>query len=274
MVLGGVVRLRVDLAYDGTPFHGFARQKDFPTVQGFLEEALQRVFGQDCETLGAGRTDRGVHALGQVVHFEVDLDHPDAAARRRARIMTGDLLKARARVDKEVGKRITIWRVSIVPEDFNARFSATRRHYRYRIVDDVAVDPRLRHVAWDVGGPLKLRPMQIGAKSLIGTHDFAALCRNRQKKTTMRRLVAITVARPEPGEINVKVQGNAFCHQQVRSIVGCLVSIGRGWESPEWLGEVLASKDRALAAAVAPPQGLVLERVAFGGKFPPSPYKL
>lgn len=271
---GQWVRLRVDLAYDGEPFHGFAKQKDLEqTVQGRLEAALRRVFGQDVDTTCSGRTDRGVHARGQVVHGDVRADHPSRGASGRTAAMLDDLDVARERLDHAVGEAITIWRVSVARPDFNARFSASRRHYRYRLVDAPAVDPLERLGAWHVrGGPLRLRPMQQALKVLVGEHDFASFCRKAPGKTTVREVLRGTVSRPDPGKIDVRLVGNAFCHNQVRSIVGCLVHVGRGEGDADWMRSVLEAQDRRVAARVAPPQGLILERVDFSRGIPSSPW--
>ena len=261
----GRVRLRIDLAYDGTPFAGFARQPDQTTVQGTLEGALSRVLGHDAVTTVAGRTDRGVHARAQVCHVDVDTSVPRAA---RA---VAHLPGLRKRLDAMTGDPITVWGVAVVSDDFDARFSATARFYRYRLVDTPLADPITRHDRWHVGEPLAVRPMQRAAKHLLGEHDFAALCRRSDGKHTIRRLDHVTVSRDDEGVIHVRLDGPAFCHQQVRSIVGCLVEVGAGRRPPDWVGEVLASRDRARAARVAPPQGLVLERVSYGRRWPAAP---
>ncbi|MFT5223961.1 MAG: tRNA pseudouridine38-40 synthase [Glaciecola sp.] len=265
------VRLRIDLAYDGGPFNGFARQHGLTTVQGSLERALHLVFGQELDTACAGRTDKGVHARGQVVHVDLEIDPELERAQKRTSTLLADLDAARSRLDHAVGDAISIWSVRQVAQNFHARFSATRRSYRYRIVDSPAMDPLGRGDAWHVRGELALRPMQLAAKHLLGTHDFASLCRNRDKKTTVRRLIAITVVRPEPGAVEIRLTGRSFCQQQVRSIAGCLVAIGHGEHEPAWMAEVVAARDRGIAAAVAPANALVLESVSYGGKFPSSP---
>lgn len=259
------IRLRIDLAYDGGPFAGFARQRDQTTVQGTLEGALSRLLGQDAATTCAGRTDRGVHALAQVVHLDVD------AKVARARRALADLDALRGRVDHLAGPAITIWAVRKVPDSFDARFSATARHYRYRLVDAPAADPLGRHLRWHLGEPLRLTAMRAGARHLEGEHDFASFCRRAGGRTTVRRLERLTLSRPAPGEVHVRFRGNAFCHQQVRSIVGCLVEVGRGRREPDWIAEVLSARDRAAAARVAPPHGLVLERVVYGRRWPAAP---
>jgi tRNA pseudouridine38-40 synthase len=261
-----VVRVRIDLAYDGAGFHGFARQPgdDITTVQGTLEGALRRLTGQDASTTGAGRTDRGVHALAQVVH--VDLDPTvDRAARFLA-----DLDRTRERVDAMVGPAITIGRVTEVDDGFDARFSAVERAYRYRLSDAPRPDPRLRGLRWHVPAPLDVAAMALGAFHLEGEHDFAALCRRAEGRHTVRRIDQLAVVRAGD-EVHVTVRGPAFCHQQVRSLTGLLVQVGRGRAAPGRVAEVLASRDRAAAPAVAPPHGLTLERVRYAPPYPDAP---
>jgi tRNA pseudouridine38-40 synthase len=258
-------RYRIDLAYDGAPFAGFARQRDQTTVQGELEAVCGRVFDQPVDLSCAGRTDRGVHAVAQVVHLDVDLSVPRAA---RA---VEDLVGLQARLDQQVGRAITIWQVRAVPADFHARFSATARRYRYRLVDAPAADPIRRHDRWQVGEALSLTAMRAAARVLIGEHDFASFCRRAPGGTTVRRLDRLSISRPTRGRVDAVLDGPAFCHQQVRSIIGCLVEVGRGRRAPEWVIDVLAARDRQAAARVAPPHGLTLEQVRYGRRWPASP---
>jgi tRNA pseudouridine38-40 synthase len=263
---GPPVRLRLDLAYDGSGFAGFARQPDQRTVQGTLEGALSRLLGQPADTTVAGRTDRGVHALGQVVHLDVDVRVPRAqrAVSRPEQLAT--------RLGRMVGPEIAVWAATRVPPDFDARFSATGRGYRYRLSDAPVLAPLARHDRWHVQDRLAIGPMRQAARGLLGEHDFAAFCkRPPEGRTTVRRLEEVAISRPQPGQVDVRLAGTAFCHNQVRAIVGCLVEIGRGRQAPGWLGEVLVSRDRSRAARVAPPQGLVLERVRYGRRWPSSP---
>jgi tRNA pseudouridine38-40 synthase len=266
------LRLRIDLAYDGAPFSGFARQPDRTTVQGTLEGALSRCLGQPVRTTCAGRTDRGVHALAQVVHLDVD-PVPPAAQRSLADVLAGEVVGAelRRRLDRLVGPCITVWQVTRVPADFDARFSATARHYRYRLADAETLPPLDRFDRWHVAVPLAIGRMRTAVRALIGEHDFAAFCRAVPGRTTVRRLDQVTISRPAPGEVHVALRGNAFCHNQVRAIVGCLVEVGRGRWEPDRVGQVLASRDRAQLARVAPPEGLTLERVGYGRRFPAAP---
>ncbi len=259
------MRLRIDLAYDGAPFAGFARQVDQYTVQGELEAALERLLGQAITTTCAGRTDRGVHALAQVVHADVTVDG-------RAARSLDDLACLRQRLDASTDRAITIWTVRVVPASFDARFSAAWRQYRYRLVDDpLAAVPMRRFDRWQVDGSLAVGAMRQAARHLLGEHDFASFCRQAAGRTTIRRLDELAISRPQAGRIDLRLRGPAFCHQQVRSIVGCLVDVGTGKRETGWLADVLASRDRSRAARVAPPHGLTLERVSYGQRWPSAP---
>ena len=261
------VRLRLDLGYDGAPFHGLARQPGLATVQGEVEEALAALVGVPAPTTASGRTDRGVHALAQVLHVDVPAPAvPDPAVLAVA-------------LRDRLPPSIVVHAVRVVPATFDARFSATARAYRFRLRD--GVDPRVhgRGVAgdepdvWGVRAALDVGAMRRAARVLLGEHDFAAFCRRAPGRTTVRRLDVLTLRRlgAAPGRIDVRLRGPAFCHQQVRSIVGCLVEVGRGRREEAWVGEVLAARDRSRAAPVAPPHGLTLEEVRFGRGTPAAP---
>jgi tRNA pseudouridine38-40 synthase len=266
---GGVaswVRLRIDLAYDGLPYVGFARQPDQVTVQGELELALGRLAGHPVATICAGRTDRGVHALAQVVHTDID-----PSSKRGAKLLSQPLEVVRSRLDQQLGHAITIWQVRRVPRHFDARFDATMRGYRYRLVDATAANPIRRNDRWQVTSPLSVPAMRAAAEPLLGEHDFASFCRKAPGKTTRRRLDELAISRPSPGRIDIRLTGPAFCHQMVRAIVGCLEEVGAGRERPEFVGEVLRARDRSVAARVAPAHGLTLERVGYGRRWPAAP---
>ena len=248
------MRLRIDLAYDGSGFSGFARQADRRTVQGVLEAALSRLCGQPVVTTGAGRTDAGVHALGQVVTFDVPaggrpVDDPDGVRRALARMVRPEL---------------TIWSVAAVGDDFDARFSALARRYRYKLADGESLAPLRRHDIWHVGPPrLDVAAMAAGGAHLVGEHDFSSFCRRVEGRHLVRRVHLVDVAREDEGSVVVDVDGAAFCHQQVRSIVGALVRVGRGLRPPDWVAETVAARDRAVVGAIAPPHGLTLVGVDY-----------
>jgi tRNA pseudouridine38-40 synthase len=243
------------------------------TVQSVLEAALAELLGQPVTVAVAGRTDRGVHADGQVVHVDVAAALADVHGRGLLRHLES---LARA-LDVATPDSIAVHAVRRVPDRFHARFSATSRTYRYRLRD--MVDPRAPRTAeaadvWGIIGRLDVTAMRVATRPLIGEHDFAAFCRRSPGRTTVRRIHGITVRRVAAegeGRIDVRVHGTAFCHQQVRSIVGCLVEVARGRRPPGWVATVLTSQDRSLAAPVAPPHGLTLERVTYGPGRPAAP---
>jgi tRNA pseudouridine38-40 synthase len=255
------VRLRIDLAYDGAGFHGWARQDGLRTVQGELEGALDTVLRTSGTRLTvAGRTDTGVHARGQVAH--VDLD-PDvfAAAVGRDRDPAEDALLRRLNGVLDADVRIH-W-LSAAPEGFDARFSAVWRRYCYRIADEAhVIDPLTRGHVLTWPRPLDLDRMNAAAALLVGEHDFASFCKRREGATTIRSLLDLSWARVD-GLAVATVRADAFCHNMVRSLVGCLVAVGEGRRKPEWAAEVLARVERDPAVRVVHPHGLTLEEVGY-----------
>lgn len=245
-------RIRIDLAYDGTGYHGFARQPDVRTVQGDLEAALTRYFGAPVDTTVAGRTDAGVHALSQTVH--ADVTGPRAA--------TLDERRLRGALDKLCGPELTVWSVRRVDARFDARFGATRRRYRYRLCDGPAMDPLWRWTTWHVGQPsLDATAMHAGGRHLLGEHDFTSFCRRSGQH--LRRRIDVLVVSRDGDLVLVDVAGPAFCHQMVRSVVGCLLPVGRGSRAPDDVAAILAARDRSAVGQVAPPHGLTLVGVDY-----------
>jgi len=258
------VRIRVDLAYDGTDFHGWATQPGLRTVQGELEAALATVLRAPEVTLVcAGRTDTGVHARGQVAHLDLDAAQVEAAAGRS----TAPPLEALARrLNGRLAPDIRVHRVTRPPAGFDARFSALWRRYAYRIADTAeATDPLSRRqvVAWS--RPLDLEAMNAAAAALVGEHDFAAFCKQREGATTIRTLLALRWERDARGVATATVRADAFCHHMVRSLMGCLVAIGEGRRETAWAGEILAAAVRDPAVANLPAHGLTLEEVGYPG---------
>lgn len=224
------------------------------TVQGVLEDALSRLVRAPVLTTGAGRTDAGVHALGQVVSFDVPGPWPYLA----------DLGRVRRALDRLCGPDLTVWSVVVAPDGFDARFSATARRYVYRLCDAEAMAPLWRHDTWHVGGPrLDHRAMTAGAAHLVGEHDFSAFCRRAGDQHLVRRVLRIAAARPAPDLVTVAVDGQAFCHQMVRSIVATLVPVGRGRRAPDQVEAILVGRDRQAVGAIAPPHGLTLVGVDY-----------
>jgi tRNA pseudouridine38-40 synthase len=250
-----LVRLRLDIGYDGSDFAGWARQPSQRTVQGVIEEALGRVLRLDPPPAltVAGRTDAGVHARGQVAHVVVPAAAYAAIGERLPRRLAG-LLPPDVRV----------WRVSPAPEGFDARFSALSRRYVYRVCDDpVGVDPlRRRDVLWHPR-PLDLDRMNEAAALLVGEHDFAAFCRRREGATTIRRLLRYEWTREEPRLAAAVVEADAFCHSMVRALVGALLVVGDGRRDVRWPAEVLTAGVRDSAVNVAPAHGLSLEEIRY-----------
>ena len=257
------LRVRLDLAYDGSGFSGWAAQPGLRTVEGVLSDALTTVLRapQQVRLTVAGRTDAGVHARGQVAHADVDSaawgslpgrsDRPasDAAARRLSGVLPSD---------------VVVRRVSVAPEGFDARFSALSRRYRYRILDDpTAADPLRRHDTVLVRDRLDVGAMDQAARGLLGLHDFAAYCKRREGATTVRTLLDYRWDRDPAGALEATVVADAFCHSMVRALVGAAVRVGQRREATSWPAEVLASGHRDPRVTVMPAHGLCLEEVAY-----------
>lgn len=256
-VEAGFVRVRLDLSYDGTSFSGWAKQAGGRrTVQGEVEDALRTVTRSGAvayDLTVAGRTDAGVHARGQVAH--VDLPGELWAEHREK------LLK---RLAGRLPKDVRVWGVAEAPEGFNARFAALWRRYVYRVGDRPGgVDPLLRnHVLWH-DWELDVDVMDAAAKSLVGEHDFAAYAKKREGASTVREIFDFGVRRRDDGVVEIEVRADAFCHNQVRSMVGALLFVGDGHRGAEWPRKVLDAGVRDSAVHVVRPQGLTLEEVAY-----------
>ncbi len=256
-------RLRLDLAYDGSAFHGWAAQPGLRTVQGELSAGLHRVLRLEHPPalVVAGRTDAGVHARGQVVHLDAPAEQVAALPGRSSRSPEVALVHRLAGV---LPHDVVVTAARLVPAAFDARFSATGRRYCYRVADTPhRPDPLLRsHVAW-VRGPLDTAVMHRAAQGLLGEHDFIAYCRPRPGATTIRTLRRLDVARRTDGVIEVDVAADAFCHNQVRAMVGALLAVGAAQRDEAWPTQVLAGARRDGAVHVAPSTGLTLEAVTY-----------
>jgi tRNA pseudouridine38-40 synthase len=256
------VRLRLDLAYDGTDFHGWATQPGLRTVQGLVEEALTRVLRvEQAPVTCAGRTDTGVHARGQVAHVDV-ADAALAGARGRSADPAEQALQRR--LNGLLPEDVRVRSVSQAPDGFDARFSAVWRRYAYRIADEPrAVDPLVRRsvLAWP--RPLDLDAMNAASRALVGEHDFAAFCKRREGATMVREVLELRWARDDAGVVVASVRADAFCHHMVRSLVGCLVAVGEGRREAAWAADVLARGERDAAVTVVHPSGLTLEEVGY-----------
>lgn len=251
----------LEVAYNGAPFCGFARQEGgLLTVQGELEDALRLLYKRDVATTCAGRTDAGVHALGQVVSFDLAEDE----------LETRPLRALRRSLDAITHESISVRDARRVPDGFSARFDAVSREYHYHIALGPSRPVFMRDFSWHVPDVLDVDAMRAGASYLIGEHDFKSFCRSAsaEGKPTCRTVMEVDLALDcIMGEqvLVLKVVGNAFLHSMVRTIVGTLVAVGRGMRSPEWVGEALAACDRRAAGETAPAQGLVFWKVNYRG---------
>jgi tRNA pseudouridine38-40 synthase len=245
-----VVRLLI--AYDGTGFRGWARQRDpsVRTVEGVLVDVLTSVVGEEPRLSVAGRTDAGVHAWGQVASFRTGSPVEPA--------------KILAAVNGVLGPEVVVRDATYASDGFDARFSASARAYRYVVNAGPVSDPfRARFELYRPGRPSVPR-MRAAARHLAGEHDFTSFCRHPGRdRPTVRRLERLTVAR-DGDRIVFGLRANAFLHQMVRSIVGTLLEVGDGRFDPDAVAAMLAARDRSVTGRVAPPQGLTLERVVFG----------
>lgn len=244
-------RYKITIEYDGRPYYGWQRQDKFPSVQQALEEAASKLDGAPVTVMGAGRTDRGVHATGQVAHFDLQTPRPIRKI--------PDALNFHLRPHP-----VQVLAAEEVEADWHARFHATHRAYRFVIINRRAGLTFDRGVAWRVPVPLDAGAMDRAAQALVGVHDFStfrdAEC---QAKTPVKTLKKINVSRYGDG-LEVTVEARSFLHKQVRSMVGSLVEVGRGARGEDWIGEILEAKSRPACGPVAPPDGLFLERVEYG----------
>ncbi len=282
----GTVRWRMTVAYDGSAFHGFAAQRDQSTVAGALAEALGRVVRAPVVLTCAGRTDSGVHALNQVVHFDVP-------GERSADLDPAAVVSS---CNSQLGPTIVVREAGVAPDGFDARHSASARRYRYLVVNAPVADPLLAGLSWHIADPLDLRSMAAASDALLGEHDFRAFCRRVPgtapdapipRRVTAASWTALSTAegggtagaaRPAPPTagstpalvpaagslLAFEIEANAFCHQMVRSLVGTLVDVGRGRKRPSDMLWILRSADRQQASQPAPPWGLTLMEVRYG----------
>jgi tRNA pseudouridine38-40 synthase len=245
-----VPRYKLTIEYDGAPFAGWQIQADRPTVQGVLAAAIEALSGEKTPVQGAGRTDAGVHARGQVAHVDLAKDWDTDTVR--------DALNAHLRPHP-----VAILAAERVMEGFNARTSAVKRHYLYRIINrraDLTLDDGY---AWRVPRPLDAAAMHAAAQRLIGKHDFTTFRSTEcQAKSPVKTLDVLSVARAGD-DVTVRASARSFLHSQVRSMVGSLVMAGEGKWSPDDLAHVLAARDRTACGQVAPPDGLYLMRVDY-----------
>lgn len=252
---GPVERIRLVVAYDGSGFHGFADNVGVRTVAGVLSAAISTVTGAPVGLTCAGRTDKGVHARAQVVTFDVALGSVDLPG----------LVKS---LNKMCGPAIAVTDADVVTVDFDARFSARARRYRYRIVNRPAPDPFQAHLSWHIPEPLSVTAMNLACDPFIGEHDFAAFCRRPKRRdgeeaSLVRRVIEATWFDDGGGDLRFEIEASSFCHQMVRSVVGTLVDVGRGKRHAGDILSIIRSKDRNQSGELAPPQGLTLWTVRY-----------
>ncbi|MGZ4150753.1 MAG: tRNA pseudouridine(38-40) synthase TruA [Actinomycetota bacterium] len=245
--------IRLTIAYDGTGFRGWARQRDtgVRTIEGAMAEVLGHVLREDVRLSVAGRTDAGVHARGQVVSFTT------SSGREPEQIQ--------AALNGALAPEVAVVDARVAPPGFDARFSATAREYRYAIEQAPVADPFIGRFVWHRPGELSLSSMREAARSLIGEHDFAAFCRHPGAgRPTVRHLQRLSIRR-NGSLVTLDLRANAFLHQMVRSVVGTLVAVGEGRLGPAEVAGILASQDRSrVGGRSAPASGLTLERVVYG----------
>jgi tRNA pseudouridine38-40 synthase len=251
----GFRRLRIDIAYDGTAFFGWAAQPDRRTIQDLVEEAIARISRGDVESVVAGRTDAGVHATGQIIH----VDLPDA-------VFADGLtyIDLRYKLNRILDEDVRIMEISDAPVGFHARFSALRRIYTYKILDNNDVIPPLSR--YDVAPwyrRLDADLMNKASELVLGHHDFAAFCKFKEGGTTIRTLETYRWRRDETGLLVADVIADAFCYSMVRNLVGAVVCVADGRKDPSWMAELLANKERVSDSLVFPARGLSLTQVDY-----------
>ena len=248
-----MARIALGIEYDGSRFLGWQTQPGGGTVQDALEPALASIAGSQVDTTAAGRTDRGVHARIQVVHFDTEVKRPSSAWVRGVNALLPDAMAV-------------LWSHE-VPDDFHARYSARSRTYRYELLNrPVRAALRAHHVGW-FHSPLDVPKMREAAVLLVGEHDFSSFRSSEcQAKTPVRTIHSFQIEQ-DAEKIDFVVRANAFLHHMVRNLVGTLVYVGKGKHRPQWVVEVLRSRDRAKAAPTFGPEGLYLERIEYDAKW-------
>ena len=252
----GEIRYRLQVAYDGTTFHGFAINPDVKTIEGLLTESITKVLGSTPVLTCAGRTDAGVHAKAQIVSFDSKPFDPVTIQRS---------------LNKLCAPYVAISSIEEASDDFSARFSALGRTYRYRVLNQEQPDPFLARYSWHVRNPASIERMNHAGQFLIGEHDFSSFCRKRSINIDGKQILAsltreVTALNWEAVDENILelwITANAFCHQMVRSITGTLIDIGTGKIEQSSIIDILDARDRNLAGQVAPPHGLTLWKVDY-----------
>ena len=258
----GFRRLRIDLAYDGTNFVGWAKQPELRTLQGVLENSLAKLVRTPINTIVAGRTDAGVHATGQVVH--IDLPEATPNSRYRPDEDIWDFDHFRYRLNQMLDEDVRVLNVEAAPVNFDARFSATARHYRYKLLDgnrDLLPLHRFDAVTWF--RPLDISLMNQASAPLLGKHDFFTFCRYREGSTTLRTLLEFIWSRDSDGFVICDIAADGFGWNMVRNLVGAAVCVGEGRFPTTWMAEILAATSRVSDSYVFPARGLTLVGVDY-----------
>jgi tRNA pseudouridine38-40 synthase len=246
----GFLRLRLDLAYDGTNFSGWGKQPDRRSVQEEVEKAIAKISQSKVDSIVAGRTDAGVHATGQVIH----VDLPESI----------QLEELGYKLNRILDTDVRVMDVSVAPPAFHARFSALRRHYTYKILDaNQVISPLHRFDVASWYRPLDIEAMNTASALLLGDHDFAAYCKFREGATTIRQLQKFEWLRDSEGYLVGDVVADAFCYSMVRNLVGAVVCVADGRFGPEWIAQTLANKVRISDSLVFPACGLTLRQVDY-----------
>ncbi len=258
----GFRRLRLDLSYDGTNYAGWAKQPDQITLQGSIEEVLGRFLRTPVNTVVAGRTDAGVHAIAQVLH--VDIPESVAASRYRPVEDIWDFEHFRYRLNQMLDEDIRILKVSSAPLNFDARFSACARHYRYKLLDgNQELAPLHRFDAAKWFRPLDIDLMNVASAALLGKHDFFTFCRYREGGTTLRTLFKFNWSRDPDGYVICEIAADGFGWNMVRNLVGAAVCVGEGRFPASWISEILSQRERVSDSYVFPARGLTLVQVDY-----------
>ncbi|MEJ1088223.1 tRNA pseudouridine(38-40) synthase TruA [Microbacterium sp. Mu-80] len=260
------MRIRLDIAYDGTHFRGWAVQPGHRTVQGTLETAIARIVGSEVRLVVAGRTDAGVHAADQVAHLDLDEAQWARVQSRHGRAASDPAGSLARRIRGVLGNYpdVTVTRTSLAPEGFDARFSAVWRRYRYRLADNaVGYDPMRRSDTTTVRADLDEERMDAAAQTLIGLHDFAAYCKPREEATTIRTLLDYRWRRDAEGVLIAEVKADAFCHSMVRALVGACAAVGEGKLEVDDVARLRDELTRTSAFKVLPARGLTLAEVGY-----------
>lgn len=241
---------KITVQYDGTRYKGWQVQKATEaTIQGKLQNVLSKLAGHPVEVIGSGRTDAGVHALGQVANFHMDEHFTMEEIFRN--------------LNEFLPEDIAVTEISEVDERFHSRYNAVAKTYSYRIRTNPVADVFARRFVYHYGKPLDISRMQKAAQDLIGTHDFASFCGNkRMKKSTVRTIMDIAILEKQ-GEFEIRYTGDGFLQNMIRILTGTLIEVARGEREPESMEQILAARNREAAGYTAPPQGLRLENVSY-----------